>query len=182
MGQADGFIEGLRNRGKLELIMSFYDTNLYYFTAAYSYDDKFNLAPNNVHVGEITKDVILKQTFTASYKGMLEIKILTANFARNNTCTVKLQLFDENNALLNETEVNAAELPNNEYYIYSFDKIDNSEGQLYTLVVSSPDGVSGNAATVWCTDKSSYDGVLYVNGIAGENNLCILPGYVFPEQ
>jgi len=133
---------------------------------------------NGKHIGEITENVVIKQTFLSNDNNLCAIQILFATFIRTNTSTIDLQLYDENNVLINEETIQSASILDNSYLRYKFAHINDSLGKKYTLVISSKDAVPGNAVTIWCTNGDSFEGNLFINGQQQTDNLCIQLEYI----
>jgi len=140
-------------------------------------DKAYKSSKNGRHIGEITGDTILKQTFVSSNNNLCEIQIMFATFARSNSCSINLQLYDDEDTLIDEKTMSSKEMMDNSYLIYKFDYINDSRNKRYSIVISSKDAVPGNAVTIWCTNKDSFDGDLFINGQQQTDNLCIFIGY-----
>jgi len=141
-------------------------------------DKAYKSRLNDRHVGGITKDVVIKQTFLSNDNNLCGIWIMFAIFPLiNSTSTINLALYDENEVLINEETIQSAAMNETAYVPYSFADINNSLGKKYTLVVSSEDAVPGNAVTIWLTNEDSFDGDLFINDQEQEDDLCILLWY-----
>jgi len=134
-------------------------------------------SPNGRHIGEITKNTVIKQTFLSNKNNLCAIQIMFATFARSNLSSVSLQLYDENDVLINKETIQSGTMIDNSYLRYKFPNINDSFGKKYTLVVSSNDAAPGNAVTIWCTNGNSFDGNLFINNQQQTDNLCIIPKY-----
>jgi len=139
-------------------------------------DEIFNSSGN--HVGEITNNVIIKQSFKSNHNNLKQINIFLATFARNNTSNLIFQLFDENNNLVTEENLNTSILKDNNYRTFNFKSIQDSLDKYFTIIISSSNATSGNAVTIWRTNSEQLDGELYINDLSQEDNLCIIPGYL----
>ena len=137
------------------------------------YDKTYGNKPNGVAVGEISRDTVIKQIFTATYNNLSEIIIMFATYIRTNKCTIKLQLFDANHVLIDEKLIEASELKNNSYFRYKFQNLADSIDKQYLLVVTSSNATPGNAVTIWRTDANNYKGKLFINDQKQDDNLCI---------
>jgi len=116
-----------------------------------------NLNPIILPIGEITSDIVIKQTFKANYNNLAEISIFFATYCdRNNTGIIKLQLFNENDVLINENQLRADTLKDNSYTDYIFESIIDSQGKYYSIVITSPDSTPGNAVTIYKTNSDEY--------------------------
>jgi len=152
-------------------ILLFFGSNLI------KYDDSYKTGTIIGIIGEISENVVVKQTFLSNYNDLCEIKINFATFARINSCQINLRLYDENDVLINEKIIQSARILDNSYLSYKFPQIKDSLGKKYTLLISSKDAVSGNAVTVYLTNDGSFEGDLYINDQYQTNDLCIIPGY-----
>ncbi len=140
-------------------------------------DDTYKSSPNGLHIGEIVKDVVIKQSFVSNKDNLCGIQIMFATFFRKNTCSVRLRLYDKDDILLYEQKVDTEVLQDNDYFRFMFDDILDSSEKLYTLVIDSENAIPGNAVTIWCTNLDSYKGTLYINEKEQLNSLCIIPVY-----
>jgi len=141
------------------------------------FDETYKSNANDKHIGEITKNVVVKQTFLSNDNNLCAIKIMFATFMRINRSTINIKLYDESDILINEEKIKSAKMLDNSYLCYEFANIGDSRGKKYTLVIFSDNAKSGNAVTIWCTDKNSFDGDLFINDQLQMDNLCIVPGY-----
>ena len=144
-------------------------------------DKAYRSNSNGKHIGEITSDTVIKQTFLSNDNNLCAITIMFATFARTNTSSVNLRLYDENDILINEEIIKNETMKDNSYLLYEFAKIEDSRKKKYTLVISSNDAGPGNAVTVWCTDKGSFEGDLFINNQQQADDLCIIPGYMVTD-
>jgi hypothetical protein len=140
-------------------------------------DNFYKSKPNGRHIGELTKNIVIKQTFLSNDNNLCSIQIMFATFARANSSTINLQLYDETGALINEQTIQSSAMLDNSYLLYKFPDINDSLGQYYFLVISSNEAVSGNAVTILCTNEDSYEGELFINDKRDKDILCIIPIY-----
>jgi len=140
-------------------------------------DKSYKSSSNEYHVGGITKDIVIKQTFLSNENNLCGIWIMFATFTSNNTSTINLKLYDENEVLIAEETIQTAAMKACAYLPFNFTGINDSLGRFYTLVVSSEDAVPGNAVTIWLTNKESFNGDLLINDQEQEYNLSIIPWY-----
>lgn len=114
-------------------------------------------------VGEIMKDTKITQTFHT----VEDIQGFTLSFAtwgRLNTVEVIVQLMNNSTGeTIYESVIDASVMEDNAYQGFLLDTP--APAGEYTLVITSPEGKTGNAVTLWCTTSSHYEGgTLYVNG------------------
>jgi uncharacterized membrane protein len=145
-------------------------------------DEAYTDSPNGKHIGEITGNVVVKQEFLSNDNNLCEVNIYFATFARSNSGLIKLELYEENEILINEETIDCAKMLDNSYLRYRFNKINNSRGKQYSLIIKAADAVSGNAVTIWCTEGDSFEGNLFINEQKQSDNLCILIGYDYSQE
>ena len=71
------------------------------------------------------------------------------------------------------------QFPDNSFLTFNFEPVLNSLDKYYSLAISSPNAISGNAITVWSTPEDSYlDGELSVNNATLESDLVMKISYL----
>jgi len=142
-------------------------------------DDTFR-SEHTAFVSQILDDMAIKQTFRSNHDNLERISILFATFRRTNTHTITLQLFDDENNLLDEAKIAADSLLDGVYLPYRFERISNSRDRYFSLAISASGAAPGNAVTIGLTDNVYFNGALLVNGELQDHNLLILPGHRLP--
>jgi len=103
------------------------------------------------NTGELTRDVLVGQTFIAPADNLNSIGIMFATYTnRQNTGEIHFHLrssIDDRQDIRSGT-VKASELGDNQIYKFSFEPIRDSKGKNYFFFVASPDSAPGNAVTV----------------------------------
>jgi flagellar biosynthesis protein FliQ len=123
--------------------------------------------PAGVPAGEITADHTVGQTFIARHDGLNGIEVLLATYARLNSEPVvfHLRLSPESTSDLRTMTISASDMADNDYYLFAFDPVRDSNGQQFYYFLNSPTSTSGNAITAWLGSWDSYqDGSAYIAG------------------
>lgn len=116
-------------------------------------------------VGTITIDNSIKQTFISEYNGLTKLEVLLGTYVRNNDSKFNIILLDEQEKLICSKTVYATNIPDNSYFTFDFDSINDSQGKVYHLMLTSDTEDISNAITAWATFNDNYsDGKLYMNG------------------
>lgn len=113
-------------------------------------DDETNFVSASEPIGELVQGVEIRQPFIAEADEISTVSILLSTYARENTCSVMVCIVDKNGETLGQTELSAAEIEDNVIRTIPFvHPVGVTPGERYALVLTSPDGVSGNAVTAW---------------------------------
>lgn len=101
-------------------------------------------------VGEIVQGMEVRQPFLAQADELLSLSLQISTYGRDNSCHLQIAVVDERNNLLGQAEVAGPDVVDNAVRdVYFVEPVVLEPGQNYALVISSPDGASGNALTVW---------------------------------
>lgn len=101
-------------------------------------------------IGELVQGMEVRQPFTAVADEILSVDMLLSTYARENTARVTVGIVDESGLTLAQTEVTGAEIEDNAVRtIFFVQPVKVTPGARYALVLTSPDGTSGNAVTAW---------------------------------
>jgi len=101
-------------------------------------------------IGELTKDTELRQPFEAEAEEITGLSMLLSTYARENSGLLEITIADSDGRTVGQTSVAVSEIVDNAVRQISFPELVRTvPGQLYELVLSSPDGVPGNAITAW---------------------------------
>ncbi len=101
-------------------------------------------------VGELVRGMELRQGFTARADELLSVEMLLSTYDRKNTARLVVRIEDAAGTVLAEREVAGLEIEDNVVRTFSFAQpVPVTPGERYELVLNSPDGVPGNAVTVW---------------------------------
>lgn len=118
-------------------------------------------------IGEITKDLVIEQTFISPTDTLDSIDVQFATYGRKNSSTLYVKLYDvANNLLLFTWNLNASDMEDNSYlYLKIPNNISIAKNDEYRLVFGSADAEPGNAVTIWASDSDKYLlGNLTING------------------
>lgn len=133
-------------------------------------------------VGELVQGMELRQPFTAQGDEIISVSMMLSTYARENTACVVVEIVDAEGDVLAHTELSGKEIVDNTVRTVSFvQPVPVTPGERYELVLTSPDGVPGNAITVWQGNAVSTARAevaveiadrLLVNGEARDGMLC----------
>lgn len=161
------------NKNLISIFILFFVLVIIFVAAPYSTMIVVNQNSHDKPFGEITNITIVGQSFISTEDNLRTIEILLATYARTNTKDVIFHLkenYDSKEDIVTLV-VNAREIQDNSYYSFNFEPIKISKGKSYYFYLESPNSVSGNAITAWCSSNDTYDGgSLYHNHeeIAGD--------------
>jgi hypothetical protein len=121
------------------------------------------LALNSVATGEIGPQTEVTQTFKAHQNQLRAVSVMLATYGRKNTCNLGIGLEEvSSNAVITKQTFSCADL-HDSFATISFAPLANSAGKTYRIVISSPDGMPGNAVTAWTRADLQYpEGTLNV--------------------
>lgn len=101
-------------------------------------------------VGEIVQGMEVRQPFVAQADELRGLSLEISTYQRENNCRLQIAIVDERNNLLRQAEVDGLDVVDNAVRDVNFpEPVKLRPGQNYALVIVSPDGVPGNALTVW---------------------------------
>lgn len=113
-------------------------------------DDEAAFVSASEPIGELVQGMEIRQPFIAEANEISTVSMLLSTYARENTCSVLVSIVDKNGETLGQTELPAAEIEDNVTRTIPFvQPVEVTPGERYALVLTSPDGVSGNAVTAW---------------------------------
>ncbi len=116
-------------------------------------------------IGELTRDIELRQPFTAETDEIIAVSVLLSTYARENSSHLDISIEDSAGAVLVQTEVLSSEIADNAVRRIDFPApVRIMSGAQYNLILTSPDSVSGNAISAWSGAPLSAEQLLYVNG------------------
>lgn len=113
--------------------------------------DSTDMPQENGVVGELTADTVFTQKFRAENNcWLIAIDLKIATFDCENDCDFNVNVLDENNNVLSGSLTAASDIKNNEVNtIVLNEPAELSESKLYTISITSPDGVPGNCVTLY---------------------------------
>lgn len=137
--------------------------------------------------GEILAGTRLGQQFTVQSDRMTGFSVLCGTFGRQNSGTLHMALYEQTDSdekiLIEDFAVDVSHMQDNAWQVMQLtEPLENAAGKNLLLEVSSPDGVLGNAVTVYYGDSVSAGRVevasegwtpLIQNGRQKEGTLCL---------
>lgn len=111
----------------------------------------------------ITSSVEIRVPFTALYSNLAQIRLLTANFNRQNTCKLEIGIFDKSTkSFFPKQNIACYDIRDFMYYTISFSNIKLKVGNAYEIVIKSPDATKQNSIALWGSNSGKpYLEVLY---------------------
>lgn len=129
---------------------------------------------------ELTSGRSISQTLRPQTDGLSGIELVFGTFARNNSSILDVTLAhtDEPQSPLVQRQLLTAELVDNQSHHLGFPPLDDSAGKEFILTLTSPDGVSGNAVTVYSSPTDVYPGgTLFTDGAPQMGDLLLTLDY-----
>ncbi len=114
--------------------------------------------------------------FLCSHDGLSGIGVVIGTFGRRNTATLRLHLRDNPGATVDlySVEVPMHTLKDGQLVTFRFPPITGSAGRWFYLVAESPNGVPGDAATLWATERAeSVQGQRYADGLPAAAHMAL---------
>ena len=141
----------------------------------YEDDERMKQIPNTDHVGAITNDVLVEQTFLVEQPTLSSITIRIATFDGFKDSMLTLSLADEStHELIQEWHVATKNYVDNSFLsVYLEEPLQNAQGRMLRLSITSDASVE-NAITVWTTESSYYEGVLQIDHARREDQLLLI--------
>lgn len=101
-------------------------------------------------IGELVRGMEIRQPFTAQADEIRYVSMLLSTYARENTSSLVVSILGGSGLTLAQAELSGTELEDNAVRIIPFPRpAQVIPGEQYALVLTSPDGVPGNAITAW---------------------------------
>ncbi len=129
---------------------------------------------------ELTSGRSISQTLRPQTDGLSGIELIFGTFARNNSAILDVTLAhaDEPQSSLVRRQLLTAELVDNQSHHLGFPPLDDSAGKEFILTLTSPDGVPGNAVTVYSSPTDVYPGgTLFTDGAPQMGDLLLTLDY-----
>lgn len=112
--------------------------------------DKTDMLKSENVIGEITSGNVFTQNFKVSDTGdLLGITVPIVTYGRDNQSTLVFSVLEGNNELVSHTLSTSGLEDSKPQTFYFSEEVELQAGVMYTLSISSPDGVSGNAVTIF---------------------------------
>lgn len=111
------------------------------------------------NTGELTREVLVGQTFTSEHDNLSAIAVLFATYSnRRNTAPIQFHLRESFDATVDvrTAKVAASTLGDNQLHRFEFEPIPDSKGKTFFFFVVSPDSYAGNAVTVDLDTRNPY--------------------------
>lgn len=116
----------------------------------------------------ITKNSPIELEFTPLFKNLKDIRLMTANFNRSNTCTLKFTLF-ENKDKIAASNFSCKDIRDYSYYTFKLPKVLLKTNNNYYLKIESPDATNSNSIALWGTETGIPYAQLFYG--PGKNNI-----------
>ena len=138
-----------------------------------SLTDSYDVMDDNV--GGIFDPNRVEQTFVAKHNKICAIGFRFGTYLRkcNGEVHVNVGRFssDGTREVLTEQTIVAAQLVDNQFYVFEFEPVMNSKGNLFSVIVTASN-TGDLPVTLWMSENDAYsDGTLYVNGQVREGDL-----------
>ena len=133
------------------------------------------VAQNSAPVGEITKDVSIRQTFEALYDNLAGVSIYMATYGRQNSSTLTVSIVQaDKEKVLKTYNIDSSKLLNNSWLLLPFEVVKESRNKAFWVDIQG-NGESGNSPTVWMNTESTFAesrGKLFINAKESPGSLC----------
>jgi len=133
-------------------------------------------------IGEITKTTPIIYEFNhVEADPLIGIRLEFANFVRENDCLINIYFSHGTKELINR-EIKCQSLPNNQFVELKIMNPERYKKEFakYILTISTPDGIPGNALTMYRTEKATYPMGILTHGnkvLTGDLNIELIYGY-----
>ena len=107
-------------------------------------------------VGELTKDLVVSQSFIAELNGLRKIDVLAATYARGNSGKVKIEVYEVNKETIFSEIRDVSKINDNSNISILIPNQPYSKSRNYVMTFTSIDGVPGNAITLWENSTNPY--------------------------
>ncbi len=126
-------------------------------------------------VGQITSGVTVTQDFISNADTIKQVWLYGATYMRDNTATVEIRLYINDDTLLTSWTIDSAQMEDNSIIKLDVPASDLNAGLTgaHCLIeISSPDGEPDLSPTFWMTEEDVYpDGHLSINGYQQYNDI-----------
>ncbi len=115
--------------------------------------------------GGITEGMQVAQSFVATKDNLRGFSLRFATYIRINYCTMKIELLDSDNNVVFSDLFYGEDLTDNTLCDFMFDKIENSKGHTYNIVITGIDVPLSNEITMYLSPNDVYaNGTFSING------------------
>lgn len=138
-------------------------------------DDRKNQIENTGHVGEITQETTIQQTFRVEEDSLASVGVKIATFASLRDSLLFVSLEDAaTHEVIQEWSIEMKNYSDNSLLVLFLDQpLNNAKGRALSLTIAS-NATMENAITLWTTQPSYYEGSLSINGRQQEDQLILL--------
>lgn len=102
----------------------------------------------------IVKNSTIRVPFVAKYPNLSQIRLLTANFNRRNTCLLGVKIESRDKHLIAKKVIDCRDIRDFMYYSVSFSDINLIQGEMYDVVISSDNESKHNSIALWGNSDS----------------------------
>ena len=116
------------------------------------------------------------QRFLCPHDGLSGMSVVLGAFNRRNTATLRLHLRDNPAATsdIYSVEIPTHTLKDGQVVSFRFPPVANSAGRWFYLVAESPDGVPGDAVTLWASKQAEHlQGQRYEDGLPATSHIVL---------
>jgi flagellar hook assembly protein FlgD len=116
-------------------------------------------------IGEIQNDQLIEQQFKVLEDGFSAVQIQFATFARTNQGQLRVDILDNNGILLYTEKIKQADIIDNAYRSFNFDRQAKSKNQTYKIQITAENTIPGASSTIWAAKElNSSQYFLRING------------------
>lgn len=145
---------------------------IFFWLVVIAINDPFDIEKGNYYLedrggragtttlGDLTAGTSVKQKFKATENDMNGVELFFATYGtRDNNSTYVLTILDKKGDIVFENRINGNEISDNSFYSLSFDNVDNSKGEEYTISIESVDALNDNCISLWINENSDESSV-----------------------
>lgn len=129
-------------------------------------ESDLRLSEHTVNAGEVTREVLVGQTFVARRDNLAGVAVKFATYSnRSNRGVIEFHLKESSAAAtsLRVVRVEASQLRDNQFYRFRFEPIADNAKKAFFFSITAPDGKMGSAVTVDLDTRDPYhEGSAYI--------------------
>jgi len=129
------------------------------------------------NIGNLTKDKEVRLEFIADKNNLGSISLMIGTYSRANLPTMDVQILDEEQRIVAQKSINLMDVTDNSYYKLSFVPYKESENRTFSVILSSPEAIGENAATIYTYQSKGDSTHLYLNGVEQNYSLACRASY-----
>jgi hypothetical protein len=130
-----------------------------------------NLSP----VGELTKNLPVRQTFAAPQDGLCGVALFMATYARPNPSNLTIRIMQaEGEKALKTFQIDSSKLFNNSWLLLPIDPVLGAKDKAFWVDIQG-DGEPGKSPTIWMNPQATFAesrGKLFINAKESPGSLC----------